>query len=61
MYYVAAALVVLAGILYGAGNNEIGAYGPTVCQYGGVFCDHPSYVFVAAILAAVWAKFVSIN
>jgi hypothetical protein len=61
MYFVAAALAVLAGLFYGASNNEIGSLGPTMCQYGGTFCDHPSWVFVGAILAAIWAKFVSIS
>ena len=61
MYFVAAVLAVLAGLLYGAGNNEIGSYGPTICSYGGVFCDHPVWVLAGAILAAIWAKFVSIS
>jgi hypothetical protein len=61
MYFVAGALAVLSGVLYAAGNNEIGAYGPTICSYGGIFCDHPSYVLVGAVLAAIWAKFVSIR
>jgi hypothetical protein len=51
----------LSGVLYAAGNNEIGEYGPTICSYGGAFCDHPSYVFVGAVLAALWGTFVSIR
>jgi hypothetical protein len=61
MYFVAAVLVVLSGILYAAGNGELGSYSATVCSYGGMFCDSPTYVFVGAVLAAVWARFVSIN
>jgi hypothetical protein len=61
MHFVAGALAVTSGILYAAGNNEIGAYGPTICSYGGTFCDHPSYVFVGAILSALWGTFVSIR
>ena len=61
MNYVAAALVVLSGLFYGAGNHEIGAIGASMCQYGGAFCDHPSYVLVAAALAAAWGTFVSVR
>jgi hypothetical protein len=50
MYYVAA-----------AGNHEIGSVGGPMCEYGGAFCDHPSYVLVAAALAAAWGTFVSVR
>ncbi len=59
MYFVAAVLLVLSGVLYIAGNGELGSWSTTVCSYGGMFCDSPIYVFVGAILAAVWGKFVS--
>jgi hypothetical protein len=61
MYFVAAVLLVLSGILYAAGHHELGAWSTTVCSYGGVFCDSPYLVFVGSILAAIWAKFVSIR
>ncbi len=61
MYFAATTLVVLSGLLYAAGNHEIGSLGSDVCRYGGSFCDHPHYVLVAAGLAAVWGKFVSIR
>jgi hypothetical protein len=61
MYFVAAGLAILSGLFYAAGKNDIGSLGVTMCQYGGTFCDNPHYVFVAAILAFVWAKFVSIR
>ena len=61
MYFVAAALAVLSGVFYAAGSHEIGSYSSQVCSYGGAFCDSPHYVLVAAGLAAVWAKFVSIR
>ena len=41
MYFVAGALAVLSGLFYLAGNNEMGSFGPTLCQYGDVFCDKP--------------------
>jgi hypothetical protein len=52
---------VLAGLFYAAGNNEIGNLGVQMCLYGSSFCDHPSYVLAGAILAAIWAAFVSIR
>jgi hypothetical protein len=61
MFFVAAVLAVLAGLFYAAGNNEIGSLGVQMCQYGNTFCDHPSYVLAGAILAAIWAAFVSMR
>jgi hypothetical protein len=61
MNYVAAALAVLSGLFYAAGNHEIGPIGVQMCQYGSTFCDHPSYVLVAAALAAAWGTFVSVR
>jgi hypothetical protein len=61
MHFVAGALAVIAGLFYAADNNEIGPLGVTMCQYGGTFCDHPSYVFAGAVLAALWGTFVSIR
>lgn len=61
MLFVAGALAVLAGLFYAAGHNDIGSLGTTMCQYGDVFCEHPSYVLVGAILAGLWGTFVSIR
>jgi hypothetical protein len=61
MHYVAGALAILSGLFYAADNHEIGSLGVTMCQYGGTFCDHPSYVFVGAVLAALWGTFVIIR
>jgi hypothetical protein len=61
MYFVAGALAVLSGLFYAAGKHEIGSLGVTMCQYGGAFCDSPHYVLVGAILAGLWATFVSIR
>ncbi|HLX17501.1 MAG TPA: hypothetical protein VKS24_20110 [Bradyrhizobium sp.] len=61
MHFAAGALVVLSGLFYAADHHEIGSLGDTMCRYGGVFCDNPSYVFVAAILAALWGTFVSVR
>jgi hypothetical protein len=61
MLFVAGALAVLSGLFYAAAHHEIGSLGVTMCQYGGTFCDNPSWVFVGAILAALWGTFVSIR
>lgn len=61
MYFVAGVLVVLSGLFYAAGNNEIGSLGVGMCQYGSSFCDHPHYFLTAAGLAAVWGAFVSVR
>jgi hypothetical protein len=61
MYFVAAALLVLAGLFYAAGNNEMGSFGVEMCRYGNTFCDSPVYVLAGAILAGLWAGFVSIR
>jgi hypothetical protein len=61
MYFVAAALVVLAGLFYAAGHHEMGAFGVEMCRYGSMLCESPFYVLVAAALAAVWGTFVSVE
>ena len=61
MYVVAGVLIVLSGLLYAAGNHELGSFSADVCRYGGVFCENPHYVLTAAGLAAAWGTFVSIK
>ena len=61
MYLAALVLFILSGLLYAAGNHQIGSFGADVCRYGGMFCDSPHYVLVAAALALAWGKFVSIR
>lgn len=61
MYFAALVLFILSGLLYAAGNHQIGSFGADVCRYGGMFCDSPHYVLVAAALALAWGKFVSIR
>ena len=53
MYFAAAVLTVLSGLFYAAGNHEIGSWGDDMCQYGGTFCDSPSYVLVGAVAAGI--------
>jgi hypothetical protein len=61
MYFVAAVLVVAAGLFYAAGQHEIGSWSADVCRYGSTFCDSPVYVLAGAILAALWGGFVSVR
>jgi hypothetical protein len=61
MNVVAAVLVVLSGLFYAADHNEIGELGTQMCRYGSAFCDNPVYVFVGAVLAALWGTFVSVR
>jgi hypothetical protein len=61
MHYVAGLLVVLSGLFYAADSHEIGSLGVTMCRYGGIFCDHPFYLFSSAIIAALWGTFVSVR
>jgi hypothetical protein len=61
MHIVAGVLAILSGMFYAADHNEIGSVGVAMCNYGGAFCNNPSYVFAAAVLAALWGTFVSIR
>jgi hypothetical protein len=61
MYFAAVVLFVLSGLFYSAGHRELGSVGVELCRYGSVFCDSPHYVLVGAILATLWASFVSIR
>jgi hypothetical protein len=61
MYFVAVVLVILAGLFYAAGHQEIGALGAQMCRYGRTFCENPLYILVAAGLAAAWGTFVSVK
>jgi hypothetical protein len=61
MYFVAAVLVVLSGLFYAAGHQEIGSFSADVCRYGSTFCDNPVYVLTGAGLAAAWGAFVSVR
>jgi hypothetical protein len=61
MYFVAAALALLSGLFYAAGQHEIGTLGTEMCRYGSTFCRSPTYVLAGAILAALWGAFVSVR
>jgi hypothetical protein len=58
MYFVAFVLAIAAGAFYVAGTD--GMWADPLCRYGSAFCQHPAWLAAAAMLARVWAKFVSI-
>ena len=58
MYIVAIVLAVGSGAFYMAGTE--GLWADPLCHYGSMFCQHPSWMAVAATLALVWAKLVSV-
>ena len=61
MYFVATVLAILSGLFYAAGQQEIGSFGATMCQYGSSFCSNPFHVLTGAGLAALWGAFVSVR
>jgi hypothetical protein len=58
VYVFAFLLAVAAGLFYVAGND--GLWTDPLCVYGGVFCEHPSWLGAAAILALLWGLFVKV-
>ena len=58
MYIVAIVLAVGSGAFYMAGSD--GLLADPLCRYGSMFCQHPSWLAVAAALSLVWAKLVSV-
>lgn len=60
MFYIAGLLAALAGLFYVSGLNQIGDVGQQVCEYGSLFCEHPIYLLVAAVLMAAWSLVVSV-
>jgi hypothetical protein len=61
MYVVAAILLVLSGLFYAAGQQELGSLSVEICRYGGTFCNNPIYLLVGGLLAGVWGAFVSMR
>ena len=58
MYIAAFILAVATGLFYAAGAD--GLWTSTLCGYGAVFCEHPTWLGAAAILALLWGAFVSV-
>ena len=58
MYFIGFILAVAAGLFYAAGAD--GLWADPLCRYGDVFCQHPSWLGAAAILAVVWAVVVKV-
>lgn len=58
MQIVAFILALAAGAFYLAGTE--GLWADPLCRYGSMFCQHPVWLAVAATIALVWAKVVSV-
>ena len=58
MQVVAFILALAAGAFYLAGTE--GLWADPLCRYGSMFCQHPVWLAVAATIALVWAKVVSV-
>ncbi|UZE47022.1 hypothetical protein [Rhodopseudomonas sp. P2A-2r] len=54
MFLIAALLAIAAAVFSAASVNSAG-WAAQVCRYGDVFCMNPTWLVVAAILAAIWA------
>ncbi len=60
MFLVALILAALTGIFIEAGRNN-DAWANQVCFYGDVFCQHPTWIGIAAILSLIWALFLKVD
>jgi hypothetical protein len=60
MFFVTAILTLAAGIFFGAGINHA-PWANQICRYGDVFCEHPSWLGVAALLSLIWALFLKVD
>ncbi|CAN5198022.1 hypothetical protein BH10PSE11_BH10PSE11_38530 [soil metagenome] len=60
MFLVAFVLAVAAGLFYEAGTNNA-PWADQICLYGDVFCRHPTWVGVAALLSLIWALFLKVD
>ena len=58
VYFVAFILAVAGGLFYAAGAD--GLWTDPLCYYGSVFCEHPSWLAAAAVLALLWGAFVTV-
>ncbi|NVN88835.1 MAG: hypothetical protein HXX15_22395 [Rhodopseudomonas sp.] len=60
MFLVTVILAIAAGVFYGAGDNT-GPWADQICRYGDVFCQHPSWLGIAAMLSLIWALFLKVD
>jgi hypothetical protein len=60
MFLVTMILGFAAAVFYGAANNS-GAWADQICRYGDVFCHHPSWLGIAAMLCLIWAFFLRVD
>jgi hypothetical protein len=60
MIIVTVLLAVAAGVVYGAGYSYL-PWSGAICGYGGVLCQHPSWLGGAAVMSLVWALFLRVD
>jgi ABC-type transport system involved in multi-copper enzyme maturation permease subunit len=60
MFIVTVILTLATALFFGAGNNNA-PWANQVCRYGDVFCQHPSWLGIAAILSLIWALFLRVD
>jgi hypothetical protein len=60
MFFVTVVLALGAAIFFGAGTNNA-PWADQVCRYGDVFCQHPSWLGIAAMLSLIWALFLRVD
>jgi hypothetical protein len=53
-------LAAAAGVFYGAGYSRL-PWSSEICGYGGMLCQHPSWLGVAAVLSLMWALFLRVD
>jgi hypothetical protein len=60
MFMVTLILAAATALFFGAGNNS-GPWADPICRYGDVFCQHPGWLGIAAILSLIWALFLRVD
>ncbi len=60
MFLVTLLLGIAAGLFFEAGQKNV-PWADQVCFYGDVFCRHPSWVGIAALLSLIWALFLKVD
>ncbi|MDB5616626.1 hypothetical protein [Tardiphaga sp.] len=60
MFFIAAILAFAAAMFYAASVNTTG-WAVQLCRHGDVFCGHPSWLLIGAVLSLIWAFFLRVD
>lgn len=60
MFFTTIILGIAAGVFYTARGSSSG-WAMQVCQYGDLFCLHPSWLAIATLLSLIWACFLRVD